>query len=370
MKVPFVNYGLQYKKIKKEIDRAIEKCLRNGDLILRDEVEKFEKRFAKLCKAKYCLALNSGTDAIYLALKVIDYQLDGKLKGREVIVPWHVFEGVIEQIERVGALPYLVGVGYDFLMDIDEVEKIISSNVKVIMPVHLNGAVCDMKRIKELANMRNQYIIEDSCQAIGKPLEGDIACYSFYPAKILGCYGDGGALVTNNEFFYEKAKRLRDIGHLNSRLDNIQAAVLNVKLKYLPFYLKKRKEIAQMYLEGLKDLEVVGELILPKSRYWQNFVLYIKDTEKRDKLKEFLERKGIETMIKGHWYDEKWLKDRVLSLPLYPELTNKQINYVIKTIKEFFKKEDIGNWCSGFNWKSFDSTDSTTATTPVGSIGY
>jgi len=336
MKVPFVNYGLQYKKIEKEIDRAIKKCLRNGDLILRDEVKKFEKRFAKLCKAKYCLALNSGTDAIYLALKVIDFKLDGKLKGKEVVVPWHVFEGVIEQIERVGALPWLVFVGKDFLLDVDELEKIISSNVKVIMPVHLNGAVCNMKKIKKLARMRNQYIIEDSCQAIGKPLEGDIACYSFYPAKILGCQGDGGALVTNNNFFYKMAKRLRDIGHLNSRLDNIQAAVLNVKLKYLPFYLKKRKEIAEIYLEGLKDLE--NWIKLPQSTYWQNFVLFLKNKKIRDELKKFLEKRGIETMVKGHWYDEKWLKDRVLSLPLYPELTNKQVNYVIKTIREFFQK--------------------------------
>ncbi len=332
MKVPFVNYGLQYKRIKKEIDQAITRCLEKGDLILRDEVKKFEERFAKLCKAKYCLSLNSGTDAIYLALEV--------LKPKKVITTWHVFEGVIEQIKKIDAEPVLIDVNRYFLIVEEEIEEEIKSlsGGDVIIPVHLNGAICDMENIKKIARKKGCFIIEDSCQAIGKPLEGDIACFSFYPAKILGCYGDGGAVITNSYSLYKRMKDLRDKGYINSRLDNIQAAVLNVKLKYLPFYLKRRKEIAEMYLKGLEKLAEKAPLILPWSKYWQNFVLFLFTKEIRDGLKDFLQEKGIETMIKGHKYDKEWLRDGVLSLPLYPELTNKQVNYVIEAVKEFFSK--------------------------------
>jgi len=346
MKVPFVNYGKNYRKIKKEIDKAIKKCLENGDLILRDEVEKFEKRFAEICGAKYCLALNSGTDAIFLSLKAL-----GIGEEDEVITTWHTYEGVIEAIKRCGAKPVLIGIRNDFTIDVDKIEWYITSRTKAIIPVHINGKVCEMRKIKKIAIEKNLFVIEDSCQAIGKKLEGHLGCYSFYPAKILGCYGDGGALVTNDWFLYERAKKLRDEGYINSRLDNIQAAILNVKLKYLKFYLKRRKEIAERYTNGLKGISGIQ---LPQSDFWQNYV--VKVVSYRDKLREFLKENGIETMVKGYKYDYPWLKDIVLSLPLYPELTNKQIDYVIQKVKEFFQKQKgSDNRSGGVDWKPSDS---------------
>ena len=330
MKVPFVNYGLQYKKIEKEIDEAIKKCLRNGDLILRDEVRKFEENFAKLVGAKYCLAVNSGTDACYLSLAGLGIEV-----GKEVITTWHTFEGIIWAIRRAFLKPVLVNPKKDFLINEEEIERKITPMSKVIIPVHLNGKICNMEKIKEIAVRNGLYIIEDSCQSIPKKLEGNCAFYSFYPAKILGAYGDSGAVVTNDEFLFKRMKWLRDAGFINSRLDNIQAAVLNVKLKHLPFYLNRRKEIALRYYEGLKEIEEAGLVTLPESEYWQNYVIR---TANNKRLQSFLEDNGIETQIKGYAFDKSCITEWVLSLPLYPELTNKQVDYVIEKVREFFQK--------------------------------
>lgn len=365
MKIPFVNYSLQYKNTKKEIDAVIQDCLNRGDLILRKDVEKFEKKLASFVGVKYAIGLNSGTDALFLSLKAAEIG-----EGDEVITVSHVFVAPISAIVQCGAIPVLVDVGKDFLMDMKKVEEAITSKTKAIIPVHLNGRLCDMEKLMAIAKKYNLTVIEDSAQALGAKFEGKMAgsfgltgCFSFYPAKILGLFGDGGAVTTNNFKIAEKIRLLRDHGQKsktkiscygwNSRLDNLQAAVLNVKIKYLPKWLKRRREIANLYYKGLSGLS--GVKLPPKSdnKYYDVYQNYVLRAEKRNKFFNFLRKKGVETLIKDpiptHWqknlglshfslpYTEQLAKE-VISLPLYPELTNQQVKYVISRVCDFYSK--------------------------------
>jgi len=364
--VPFVNYSLQYRNLKEEIDRVIQGVLERGDLILRRDVDEFEKNLARFAGAKYALSLNSGTDALFLSLKAA-----GIGKGHEVITVSHTFVASISAIVQAGAEPVLVDVREDYLIDPGEIEKKISEKTKAIIPVHLNGRVCQMDKILEISRKYNLLVIEDAAQALGAEFKGKKAgsfgltgCFSFYPAKVLGCFGDGGALTTNDFELAEKIRLLRDHGQKtkteivcygwNSRLDNLQAAVLNIKLKYLPKWIERRREIAGIYNEGLKE---VSEIRLPPppnsdKEYFDVFQNYVIRAEKRDNLFEFLREKGVETLIKdpvpNHWQKglglshfklplTEQLSKEVISLPMYPELTNEQIEYVIERIKEFYK---------------------------------
>lgn len=367
MKVPFVNYPLQYRNIEKEIDKAIKKVLLGGDLILRSDVEKFEEKLAKFVGVKYAVSLNSGTDALFFSLKAA-----GIKPGDEVITVSHTFVACISTIIHCGAVPVLVDISDDFLMNVKEIEKKITKKTKAIIPVHINGRCCDIETIIAIAKKHNLVVIEDSAQALGAKFNGKMAgsfgltgCFSFYPAKILGCFGDGGALITNDSKIAEKARLLRDHGQKtktkilcygwNSRLDNLQAAVLNVKLKYLPKYIKRRREIAEIYN---KELSKVSRIILPLApnsdfKYFDIYQNYVIRVQKRNKLFDYLKKEGIETLIKdpvpNHWQkglnlkkfrlpnSERFAKE-IISLPMYPELTNQQINYVIKTVKCFYEK--------------------------------
>jgi len=365
-KVPFVNYPLQYQDLKKEIDGAMQNTLGRGDLILRKDVDDFERNLADFVGTKYAIGLNSGTDALFLSLKAA-----GIGGGDEVITVSHTFIASVTAIVQSGATPVLIEVGEDFLMNIDKVEEVITSRTKAIMPVYLNGRVCDMEKLMDIAEKHNLIVIEDAAQALGAEFQGEKAgslgltgCFSFYPAKVLGCFGDGGAITTNNLEIAEKIRLLRDHGEKskteivcygwNSRLDNLQAAVLNVKLKYLPEWIKRRREIAKIYNKGLSDILGVKLPPSPDSNsehfdVYQNYVLRV---EKRDELFEYLKENGVETLVKdpipNHWqkglglshfplpFTEQLAKE-VISLPMYPELTNDQVNYVIKTIKEFYE---------------------------------
>ncbi len=367
-KVPFVNYPLQYNLYKEEIDKTIQDVLNRGDFILRKDVEDFEKKLADFVGTKYAVGLNSGTDALIFSLKAA-----GIGNGDEVITVSHTFVASIASIVLVGAKPILVDVKEDFLMDTDKIEEAITPKTKVIMPVHLNGRVCDMDKIMEIAEKHNLVVIEDAAQALGAKYKGKgggsfglSGCFSFYPAKILGSFGDGGALTTNNPEVAEKARLYRD--HCqetktkivdygwNSRLDNLQAAILNVKIKYLPKWIERRREIASIYNQGLKE---VKEIILPPapnsdSDHFDNFQNYVLKAQQRDNLYQFLKDEGVETLIKdpipNHWqeglnlshfklpYTEKLAKE-VISLPMYPELTDNQVNYVIEKVKSFYGQE-------------------------------
>jgi len=364
-KVPFVGYKLQYQNLKSEIDTAIKSVLYRGDLILRSDVEKFEKKLADFVGTKYAVGLNSGTDALFLSLKAT-----GIGKGDEVITVAHTFVASIATIVHCGAKPILVDVGEDFLMDIEKLGRKITKKTKAIIPVHLNGRMCDMEKIMKIARKYKLIVIEDAAQALGAKFKDKMAgsfgltgCFSFYPAKILGGYGDGGAVVTNNSKIAEKIRLLRDHGQktktkivcygFNSRLDNLQAAILNVKFKHLSKWIERRREIANLYYQGLSGIPEVK--LPPKSdeRHFDIYQNYVLRAQKRDELALYLREKGVETLIKdpiplhhhpalglSHFhlpYTEKLAKE-VISLPMYPELTNEQVKYTIDSIRNFYKK--------------------------------
>lgn len=378
-KVPFVNYPLQYKNIKKEIDSAFKRILEEGDLIYRQDLQKFEKIFAKLCQTKYGISTGSCTGALFISLQAM-----GVGPGDEVITVAHTYVATIDVIVACGATPILVDIRDDFNINPDLLEKAITKKTKAIIPVHLNGRACEMDKIMKIAKKHNLVVIEDAAQAVGAKYKnkkagsfGLTGCFSFYPAKLLGCYGEGGMAVANNKKIAEKLYLLRDHGEnpsyllsetekgqgyknlyffgFNTILDNMQAAFLNIKIKYLPKWLERRRQIAEMYNNGLNN---VKGLILPpapaKSPYYDVYQNYVIRTEKRDNLKKYLNKTGVETLIS--WkipnHKQKGLKilnkfklpkteqisREVLSLPMYPELTDSQVNYTIKCIRNFYGK--------------------------------
>lgn len=340
VKVPFVNFPKQYKKYKDEIDAAILSCLHRGDLILRQDVEKFEEEFAKYVGVKYAVGVNSGTDALYLALWAY-----GIGQGDDVLVPSHTFVATAQVVHQIGANPILYDKGGYFT---------VTEKTKAIIPAHIAGDFgANMDIVMELAKNRGLIVIEDACQSLGAIQEGKMAgawgnvgAFSFYPAKIFSCFGDGGALVTNDEKIYNKVKELRDHSKknprewgVNSRLDNVWAAVLRVKLKYLPDMLKRRREIAEIYLRELKG--VIG---LPKDtegRVWQDFLI---ETPRREELFEYLKTQDVETMKNEYPMPigklpiaEKYEKE-TLRVPCNDVLTDEEVLYVCEKIKKFFNK--------------------------------
>ena len=359
-------------------------------MIFRKDNEDFEKALAEFVGTKYAIGLNSGTDALFLSLLAAGIgkgsafakatadkpasasQSEATADKDEVITVSHTFVASISTIIQAGAVPVLVDVGSDFVMDMEALEKAINSKTKAIIPVHLNGRMCDMDKIIEIAKKHNLIVIEDAAQALGAEFNdkkagsiGLTGCFSFYPAKILGCFGDGGALTTNDEKIAEKVRLLRDHGQKtkteilcygwNSRLDNLQAAALNVRIKHLPKWIERRREIAKTYNQGLTGIK---EIKLPPSpdsdpRYFDVFQNYVLRAERRDELFNFLKEQEVETLIKDpmptHWQKglnhsdfklplTEQLAKEVISLPMYPELTNEQIDYTINSIKRFYKK--------------------------------
>jgi len=362
MKVPFVNWKLHYSKYKDEVDKAIQDTLTRGDLIQRQDHNIFEKNFAEYIGTRYARGLNSGTDALYLSLWA-----SGIRRGDEVITVSHTFIATIAAICQIGATPVLIDVKENYLMDTSKIEEAISEKTKAIIPVHYNGRMCDMETIEKIADKYHLRIIEDACQALGVTDKkgrkagsiGDTGCFSFYPSKVLPCCGDGGAITTNDPVIAEKVHLLRDHGRatktqtvclgMNSRLDNIQAAILNVKMKYLEEYRNRKREIALAYNEGLKD---VKEVILVGDDAHENYVIR---AQNRDKLFEYLKEQEVETQIHepepNHFISEvkekarlmdlsftEQLAKEVITLPMNPEMENWQVDYVIEKIKEFYKK--------------------------------
>jgi len=367
-KVPFVNYPEHYRRMWNEVTGAISEALSKGDLLLRGQLKQFENDIASFIGVKYAVGLNSGTDAMFLSLKAAGIGL-----GDEVITVAHTFVATISAIVYCGAKPILVDVGEDMNMDLEQVEQKICPKTKAILPVDLNGRLCNMGKLMKMADEHNLRIIEDAAQALGASFNGKKAgsfglagCFSLYPAKILGAAGDGGFATTNDEEMNEKIRLLRDHGQdrktgkilfygFNSRLDNIQAAILNVKLKYLPRWIERRREIAKSYHEGLSDLDEVKLPPPPTTTgpyydVYQNYVIRVKD---RDELVKFLEKNGVETMVSwripNHLQPSLNLKHfslpnteklscEVLSLPTYPELTDEQVHYVIDVIHDFYEQ--------------------------------
>ncbi|MBN2121173.1 MAG: DegT/DnrJ/EryC1/StrS family aminotransferase [Candidatus Omnitrophica bacterium] len=365
-KVPFVNYPLQYRNLKTEIDSAVQSVLERGDLILRQDVEDFEKDLASFLGVKFAVGLDDGTNAIIFALKAA-----GVGPGDEVITVSHTFVASVASIVHCGATPVLIDVKeYDYLMDMDKLEKVITPKTKAVIPVHLNGRGCDMEKLMFIAKKHNLAVVEDTAQALGAKFKGKMigsfglaSTYSFYPAKILGGVGDAGALATNDKEVYEQAILLRDHGQktktdivcygFTGRLDNLHAAILNVKFKRLPGWIERRREIAGIYQVGLSDLDQVGLPPAPDSdsRFFDVYQNYVLRAQERDELAQFLKENGVEILIKDPvaLHHQKGLKlekfklpvseklaQEVISLPMYPELSNEQVRYAIDCVKRFY----------------------------------
>lgn len=363
-KVPFVNPREHYRRIKPEIDNAFLDCMTNGDLIQRRHLAEFEKRFAEFCGTKYCVGLNSGYHALALSLLAA-----GVGPGHEVITVAHTFVATVSAIVHAGATPVLVDVAEDFNMNMDLLEKAITPRTKCVLPVQLNGRVCDMDRLQKIARKYNLLIIEDACQSIGGEFHGKRAgsfgiagCFSFYPFKMLGCAGDGGAVTTDDAALARTVTLLRYNGEdrqtgeyhahgFTALLDNVQAAILNVKLTHLPKWIEHRRHIASLYHKALRG---IPEVRLPrfseKGRFdvWQNYVIRV---PQRDKLAEFLEKNGVETLIS--WPKPMWqhlalrlgeqdlpvteaLCREVISLPMSAETTEEHVQITSDLVRKFY----------------------------------
>ena len=365
-RVPFVDPGAHYRNLKDEIDEAIIDCLSKGDLIMRDQLKRFEENFASFVGTKYAVGLNSGYHALALSL-----QAAGIGAGDEVITVAHTFLATISAIVHCGATPVLIDVGKDYNMSMDELESAITPRTRAVLPVHLNGRLCDMDRLTEIAKKHNLIVIEDAAQALGAKLNGKVAgsfglagCFSHYPFKILGGFGDGGTLTTDDPDIARKVSLLRNNGEdretgeyhyhgYTCLLDNVQAAVLDVKLKHVPEWIKRRREIAALYGQGLLEID---DLFLPHfkgEKYFDVYQNYVIRAKRRDELYSYLENQGIETLI--HWrkpvWEHKGLKlgtyslpetdsicKEVISLPMSAEATNEHVDYTVKSIRSFFKQ--------------------------------
>lgn len=335
MKVRFFDPGKEYLKIKDEILPEIDRVLTAGDLILRKDLEIFEENFAKTVGTKYAIGVASGTDALILSLKAL-----GIGRGDEVLVPSYTFRATIEAVVHAGATPVLYDLDWNFTLN---------NETKAIIPAYIAGEVVINPTIFNFFKNNGMFVVEDFCQAItAAPVRGDTACYSFYPAKILGCYGDGGAIATNDEKLAEKLKIMRNhfkgdwkpVGY-NSRLDNLQAAVLNIKLAHLTQNLARRREIARKY-----DKHLPTRLKRPTARkIYQDYIIECQSEEERDNLYNFLAENDIETMKNGYPFPSNFPKlsqaldyeNRSLRIPCNPILTDEEIDYVIEKIKQFYK---------------------------------
>ncbi len=365
-RVPFVDFPAQYRCLEDEIMATVKDVFSGGDYILRDQVRQFEENMASFLGVDYAVGVNSCTDAMLLSLRAA-----GIGPGDEVITVAHTFVATMAVIVHCGAKPILVDIGDDYNMDVSQVESAISPRTKAIMPVHLNGRLCDMGRLMDIASKHKLIVIEDAAQALGATLDGRKAgafglagCFSFYPAKLLGGAGDGGIVVTSDKDIAEKVRLYRDHGRatkedialfgFNSRLDNLQAAVLNVKFRYLPQWIKRRRELAGLYD---KNLSHIPQLKLPPSprdsgRYFDVFQNYVVRTQERDRLVSYLNECGIETLVSNpkpvHHHPalglsnfrlprtEQFAKE-VVSLPMNSELSNEQVEFVTKSINNFYR---------------------------------
>ena len=362
MQVKFVDWGAAYNKQKELLDSVWNEVNSEGQLLLRDEVERFEHSLADITGSKYAIGVNSGSDALLLALESC-----GVGQGDEVITVSHTFMATLQAIERVGATPVFVDVGNDELMDIYKIEEKITDKTKAIIPVHLTGKVCDMDAITTIAEHYGLKVIEDAAQAFGaSTIKGDVMCFSFYPFKILGCAGDGGGITTNNEDIARKLRLLRNHGNVsqtgmdsgekgevkrgwNSRLDNLQAGILNVRLQDIVDIWNRREEIARMYDANLSDLPIT----LPTKQEGRVYQEYVIQVDNRPDFVRFLNEKGIEVLpnlkqieagLKPNhlvWTDEELPNTERLTkmnvrLPIWPTLSDEQIEYVIDTIHEYY----------------------------------
>jgi len=372
MNIQMVDLKGQYQKIKPEIDIEIQKVLDETDFINGKKVAEFAQNLAKYLDVKYVIPCANGTDALQIALMSLDLQT-----GDEVIVPAFTYVATAEVIGLLNLTPVLIDVDEKtFNINIEQIEKVITPKTKVIVPVHLFGQCADMEKIMEIAKKHNLFVIEDNAQAIGADYTftngtkkkagtiGDIGCTSFFPSKNLGCFGDGGAIFTNNESIGQKLKMIANHGQnqkyyhryigCNSRLDTIQAAILNVKLKYLDDYCNARFNAAKYYTEKLSKINYISTPFLShnSTHVFHQYTLIVKNG-KRNELQKYLNDNGIPANIYyplplnkqeafapiskvGTDLSNSYLLcDSVLSIPMHTELELEQQNFIIEKIIEF-----------------------------------
>ncbi|HJR06872.1 MAG TPA: DegT/DnrJ/EryC1/StrS family aminotransferase [Pyrinomonadaceae bacterium] len=366
--IPFVDLQAQYRAIKREVDEAIARVVESAAFILGREVEAFESAFAEYLGARFCVGVSNGTAAIQLAAMAC-----GIGAGDEVIVPANTFFATAEAVSTAGATPVFVDADpVSYTIDVNKIEAAITERTRAIIPVHLYGQSADLDPIFEIAARHNLAIIEDAAQAHGALYKGRRVgargranCFSFYPGKNLGAYGEGGAVVTDDAEVARRVRLLRDHGseqkyrhdHIgyNFRLEGIQGAVLNVKLKYLDGWNDLRRVHAARYNELLAGAQSAGALSLPQELPYARHIyhLYVVQTEARDELQKHLTVAGIQTGIHypvpvhlqpayaslghraGDFPEAERQAARVLSLPMFPELTDEQVACVADAIRSF-----------------------------------
>lgn len=366
MKVPFVDLKMQYENIKGEIDEAISNVINESSFIGGRHLKSFEQNFAGYIGSKHCIGVGNGTDALFIALKSF-----GVGKGDEVITVANSFIATSEAITMIGARVVFVDCNEKtYNIDVNKLENAITNKTRAIIPVHLYGQPAEMEKILEIAKNYNLFVIEDAAQAHGAKYKGkkvgtigDCACFSFFPGKNLGAYGDAGALVTNDDELSRKARMFANHGRtekynhefegVNSRLDGLQAAILDVKLKHIERWTERRRAIAKIYDKELKDI-VVTPYIMPDVRHVYH--LYVIRVKNRESIISYLKEKGISIGIHypvplpflkaynylGHKSEDfpvcYSLKDEILSLPIHGDMNDEQVEYVINHLKKAVTK--------------------------------
>ncbi len=363
-RVPFVDPKTHYSRLKPEVDSAITDCLANGDLVYRQQLKGFEQRLAAFVGVRYAVGVNSGYHALHFSLLAA-----GVGPGDEVVTVAHTFVATVSAIVHCGAKPILIDVGPDYNMDPDLLEQSIGPKTKAIIPVHLNGRICDMARIMSIAERHDLKVIEDAAQSLGATFMekraggfGLTGCFSFYPFKILGGFGDGGAVTTDDPEVARTVSLLRyngedrDTGEYyyhgyTALLDNIQAAVLDVKLRRLPDWIQHRRRIAALYWQGLEGIPGLMMPHFQNSHFFDIYQNYVVRTQRRDELRQYLRDQGVETLV--HWAKPMWEhKDlalenpglpetenicrEVISLPMSAETTPEHVEITVGCIRDFF----------------------------------
>lgn len=366
-KVKYVDYPAQFHKLEAEIMGTIRTVLERGDLMLRQQLRDFEEHLAAFVGTKYCVGTSNCTDALHLVMRAA-----GLGPGDEVVTVSHTFVATAAAIHHTGATPVFVDIGDDHNMDVSVLEGAITPRTKAIVPVHLNGRLCDMDRLMAIADKHGCVVIEDAAQALGASHKkrnggawGLAGCFSFYPAKTLGAFGDAGALTTNDEGLWERVRSLRDHGRMpngdlagwsfNCRLDNLQAAILDVKLRSVPAWVERRRELARVYHD---ELTGVRQLRLPPpptdGPFYDAFQNFEIEAENRDGLTARLKQCGVEILLPWggraiHQFSKLGMENqrsrlsrteelfkRVAMLPMHTELADEQVRYVCRVIREFY----------------------------------
>jgi dTDP-4-amino-4,6-dideoxygalactose transaminase len=361
--IPLVDLRAQYESIKTEIDAAIASVVADAAFVGGPNVKTFEEAFARYCGVQHCVGVANGTDALFIALKTL-----GVGHGDEVITVANSFVATSEAIRMAGAQVVFVDINpTTYTIDANRIEEKINSKTKAIIPVHLYGQPADMNPILSLATRHGLYVVGDAAQAHGARYAGqpiatlsDITCFSFYPGKNLGAYGDAGALVTNNELWASRARMLANHGRtakydhefegINSRLDSLQAAVLMVKLRQLDSWTERRRQIAHWYSEALNGTDIITPIETAAVRaVYHLYVIRVLNND-RDKLQKHLAAAGISTgvhypialpYLKAYRYlghaesdfpESREASSQILSLPMFPELTADQVAYIVRNI--------------------------------------